>query len=218
MQVIIDLPINHTSIEHPWFIEAQDNPDAERRDWYLWSQDKPEYLGPWGQEVWHPSTSGYYYGLFWSGMPDLNLENPQVTAEMENVARFWLEDMGVDGFRMDAARHLIEEGSLQENTAATHEWWENFRPVYKTANPEALAVGEIWTNNAAVASYVEGDELDLAFDFDLAQHHQRCEYSGCQPIQRHDRQLRPVRQRSLGHLPDQSRHEQSHEPARFGGW
>jgi alpha-amylase len=169
IKIIIDLVLNHTSSEHPWFIEARDNPQSERRDWYIWSEDKPDYLGPWGQEVWHASPSGYYYGLFWSGMPDLNLENPQVTAEMENVARFWLEDAGVDGFRLDAARHLIEEGSTQENTEATHEWWKGFRKVYKASNPEALAVGEMWTQGPNVVTYLEGDELDLAFDFDLAE-------------------------------------------------
>ncbi len=169
IKIIIDLVLNHTSSEHPWFVEARDHPESERRDWYLWSEDKPGYLGPWGEEVWHPSPSGYYYGIFWSGMPDLNLENPQVTAEMENVARFWLEDAGVDGFRLDGARHLIEEGRIQENTQATHEWWKNFRTVIKASNPEALALGEIWTKNSEVVKYVQGDELDLAFDFDLAE-------------------------------------------------
>jgi alpha-amylase len=168
IQVIVDLVINHTSSEHPWFIEARDHPESEKRAWYLWSQDKPDYLGPWGQEVWHPSPSGYYYGLFWSGMPDLNLTNPQVTAEMGKITRFWLEDIGVDGFRLDGARHLIEEGSVQENTAATHDWWKRYRPVVKAANPEALAIGEIWSNDSSVVTYLQGDELDLAFDFDLA--------------------------------------------------
>jgi glycosidase len=161
--------LNHTSSEHPWFIEARDNPGSDRRNWYIWSQDKPNYLGPWGEEVWHPSPSGYYYGIFWSGMPDLNLKNPQVTAEIENVARFWLEDAGVDGFRLDGARHLIEEGSIQENTPETHAWWKNFRTVYKASKPQALAVGEVWTQDSDVAPYVQGDELDLAFDFDLAE-------------------------------------------------
>lgn len=169
IKIIIDLVLNHTSSEHPWFIEARADPGTEHRDWYLWSDTKPNYLGPWGQPVWHNSPTGYYYGLFWSGMPDLNLENPQVTAEMEAVARYWLEDMGVDGFRLDAARHLIEAGANQENTAATHAWWKGFRTVFKAANPEALAVGEIWTKSSAVAEYLQGDELDLAFDFDLAQ-------------------------------------------------
>jgi glycosidase len=101
-------------------------------------------------------------------MPDLNYTNPEVTDEMEGVARFWLEQVGVDGFRLDAARHLIEEGQNQENTEATHTWWRDFRTVYKAANPDALAVGEIWTNSYAVNDYLQGDELDMAFDFDLA--------------------------------------------------
>ena len=169
IKVIIDLVLNHTSSEHPWFVEARDNPESERREWYIWSQETPNYIGPWGQQVWHPSPSGYYYGLFWSGMPDLNYENSQVTAEMQDAARFWLEDAGVDGFRLDAARHMIEEGSIQENTAATHEWWQSFRAVYKASNPEALTVGEIWSKGSNVVSYLQGDELDLAFDFDLAE-------------------------------------------------
>jgi glycosidase len=102
-------------------------------------------------------------------MPDLNLENPQVTAEMERIARFWLEEGGVDGFRLDAARHLIEEGDVQENTEATHEWLKGFRRVYKGANPEAVVVGEMWTKGPNVVEYLQGDELDLAFDFDLAE-------------------------------------------------
>ena len=169
VKIIIDLVLNHTSSEHPWFVEARDNPGSERRDWYLWSEEKPDYLGPWGQEVWHDSPTGYYYGLFWEGMPDLNLENPQVTAELHKVARFWLEDLGVDGFRLDAARHLIEEGSSQENTQATHQWWKGFRTAVKASSPEALAVGEMWTKGPDIVSYVQGDELDLAFDFDLAE-------------------------------------------------
>lgn len=169
MRVIVDLVLNHTSSEHPWFVEARDHPESERRGWYLWSEERPDYLGPWGQEVWHASPSGYYYGLFWSGMPDLNLANPAVTVEMEDVARFWLEEAGADGFRLDAARHLIEEGSTQENTAATHEWLRGFRRVYKGADPEALVVGEMWTQGPNVVEYLQGDELDLAFDFDLAE-------------------------------------------------
>jgi alpha-amylase len=169
IKIIIDLVLNHTSSEHPWFVEARDMPGSERRDWYLWSEEKPNDLGPWGQEVWHDSPTGYYYGLFWEEMPDLNLENPQVTAEMHKVARFWLEDLGVDGFRLDAARHLIEEGSIQESTQATHQWWKGFRTVVKASNPEALEVGEMWTRGANVVEYLRGDELDLAFDFDLAE-------------------------------------------------
>jgi alpha-amylase len=168
IKIIIDLVVNHTSSEHPWFVEARDDPTSEWRDWYIWSQSNPGYIGPWGEAVWYPSPTGYYYGIFWSGMPDLNLTNPQVTAEMDNIAQFWLQDMGVDGFRLDAARHLIEEGKIQADTEATHEWWKNFRTFYKAINPQALTVGEIWASDYEVDKYVQGDELDLAFDFNLA--------------------------------------------------
>jgi glycosidase len=168
IKVIIDLVLNHTSSMHPWFIEAKDNPESERRDWYIWSANNPGYLGPWGEEVWHYSSTGYFYGIFSSGMPDLNLDNPQVTAEMENVARFWLEDVGVDGYRLDGARHLIEDGMVQVDTEATHEWLKTFRILYKGLNPDAMTVGEIWSKGSDVVTYVQGDELDLAFDFDLA--------------------------------------------------
>ena len=168
IRVIMDLVLNHTSSEHPWFQEARTGPDAERRDWYIWSDTDPGYIGPWSQDVWYPSGSAYYYALFWSEMPDLNYTNPDVTEEMEGVARFWLEQVGVDGFRLDAARHLIEEGQNQENTEATHAWWRDFRTMYTAVNADALAVGEIWTNNYAVNDYLQGDELDMAFDFELA--------------------------------------------------
>ena len=168
IRVIIDMVFNHTSVEHPWFQEARDNPESAWRDWYIWAEQDPNYRGPWNQEVWYPTVSGYYYAVFWSGMPDLNYTNPEVTAEMENVSRFWLDDVGVDGFRLDAARHLIEDGQEQENTEATHAWWRNFRTTYKAVNPQALTIGEIWTTNYEVVGYVKGDELDLAFNFDLA--------------------------------------------------
>jgi len=166
--VIMDLVLNHTAVEHEWFKEARDHPESARHGWYVWADENPGYKGPWGQDVWYPTIAGYYYAIFWSGMPDLNYTNPEVTAEMQNVAAFWLQDVGVDGFRLDAARHLIEEGEKQENSDATHTWWENFRPQYKAINPNAITVGEIWTTNRAVAKYVEGDELDMAFNFDLA--------------------------------------------------
>lgn len=168
IRVIMDLVINHTSTKNPWFIEARDDPQSSRHDWYIWSATNPGYLGPWNEQVWYPSAAGYYYAIFWVGMPDLNYRNVNVTNEMHNVANFWLQDVGVDGFRLDAARHLIEEGKSQADTASTHEWWAEFRPYYKNINPEAMTVGEIWTTNYSVVKYVEGDQLDMAFNFDLA--------------------------------------------------
>ncbi len=159
IRVIVDLVLNHTSAQHPWFQESLD-PASERRDWYVWSDQD-------GGEGWHADPSGYYYGYFWDQMPDLNYDNPEVTAAMQAVARFWLEDMGVDGFRLDAIKHLDEDGQVRENTPGTHTWLQGFHVFYKGVNPQAFAVGEVWSTSDVVAQYI-GDETDLAFEFDMA--------------------------------------------------
>jgi alpha-amylase len=167
IKVIIDLVINHTGRDHPWF-QASQSGDAQYRDWYVWEDTPPGFLGPWGQSVWHRAGNSYYYGIFWDGMPDLNLENPAVTETIYDITRFWLEDMNVDGFRMDAIRHLIENGPVQENTSETHAWLQAYHQYYKSVDPEAFTVGEAWTATRQVIDYV-GDEVDIAFEFDLAE-------------------------------------------------
>jgi alpha-amylase len=167
IRVILDLVLNHTSSQNPWFVGSWDSLSAYH-DWYIWSETNPGYYGPWGQQVWYPSHSQYYYALFWDQMPDLNYTNPAVTAEMENIVKFWL-DAGVDGFRLDAARHLIENGAQQVNTDATHAWYQQFRIFYKAIDPNAVTVGELAGEDAGVmATYTQGDQLDLALDFNLA--------------------------------------------------
>ncbi len=170
IRVIIDMVLNHTSDQHPWFKEAKMDVKSKYREWYIWSETDPKFKGPWNQRVWHPSMTGFYYGIFEAFMPDLNYNNPKVTREMNKVTAFWLEEVGVDGFRLDAAKHLIEEGAKQDNTASTHEWFTDFRPVYKKANPEALTIGEISGDTPqTLADYTGGDQLDLVFNFHLAQ-------------------------------------------------
>jgi glycosidase len=170
IRVILDLVINHTSDQHPWFRDAKRDKNSKYRDWYIWSETDPGYRGPWNERVWHSSTTGFYYGVFTSNMPDLNFNNRQVTKEIENVMEFWLTDVGVDGFRMDAIKHLIEEGKAQENTHATHEWLQkNFYPTYKRLDPEALAVGELFGNDMnSIGKYVNNKQFDMAFNFQLA--------------------------------------------------
>jgi len=170
IRVVIDFVLNHTSSKHPWFQAALD-PESPYHDWYTWRAESPGFAGPWGQTVWHyqgASAGGYFYGVFDSGMPDLNYANPDVGEQMLDVARFWMEDLGVDGFRLDGARYLIEDGRNLADTGATHDWYAEFRSYYKTIDPQAIAVGEVWTANTDVAPYVQGDELDLAFNFDMA--------------------------------------------------
>ena len=167
MIVIVDLVVNHTSVEHPWFIASTDG-DPQYDDWYVWSDESPTYRGPWGQQVWIPRGGRSYYAVFWDGMPDLNYNNAEVTQEMHDIARFWLEDMGVDGFRLDAIKHLIEEGSNQENTPSSHAWMQSFHAYVDSVDADALTVGEAWSTSYEAAEYVENDEVDLVFEFDLA--------------------------------------------------
>jgi len=167
IDVIVDLVLNHTSIEHPWFQGAR-TPGSEHDDWYLWSTTGVPFAGSGGQRVWHKDGDRWYYAFFWEGMPDLNVANPDVTAALNDVARFWLGDMGVDGFRLDAARHLIEDGKKLENTPATFTWLEDFRSRVKADYPDALILGEVFDATSISSRYVREGSLDLTFDFGLA--------------------------------------------------
>jgi alpha-amylase len=164
--VIIDLVINHSSSQHPWF-EASLLEDSPTSDWYVWKDEAPDWLGPWGQAVWHERDGVSYYGIFWEGMPDLNLRSAAATAEMHDIGSYWLDEINADGYRLDAARHLIEDGAIQEDTPETYEWLTGFTDAMHTASPDSLILGEIWTDSETVSSYVP-DSLDLTFEFGLA--------------------------------------------------
>ncbi len=161
IRIIIDLVLNHTSSQHPFFVDANNNPQSPYRDWYIWADS-------YSANQWYAGTTGYYYALFWSGMPDLNYKNPDVTAQMYNVVRFWLKDVGIDGFRIDAAKHLIEEGLQLEGTESTHVWLRDFYTMYKAENPEAYTVGEIYGAGAFAATAYTGDQLDQIFNFEMS--------------------------------------------------
>lgn len=160
IRIIIDLILNHTSSEHPFFVEANRDVDSRHRDWYIWSDTSR------GQ-YWHPGSHGFYYGFFSEGMPDLNYRNPEVTAEMFNVTRFWLKEVGVDGFRIDAAKHLIEEGEKIENTQSTHDWYKEFYEYYKSSSSGAYTVGEAFGAGAFIAKTYQ-NQFDHLFNFELA--------------------------------------------------
>ena len=165
IKIVIDFVGNHTSDQHPWFTASASN--ESKRDWYLWNSNKPSYNGPWGQEVWHERNGSYYYGLFWGGMPDLNYTNQDVTNEIKNTLRFWKEEVGVDGFRIDAVKHWIENGDQQENTAATLAWWRDLYVFRKSLDPGLMMVGEAWTSTQNIAPYSD-KRLDYCFEFDLS--------------------------------------------------
>jgi glycosidase len=161
IRVIIDLVLNHSSSQHPFFVDANNNPQSPYRDWYIWADSNPG-------NHWYAGKTGNYYAYFGSDMPDLNYKNPDVTAEMYNLVRYWLKDVGIDGFRIDAAKYLIEEGQKLEDTASTHAWFRNFYTLYKAENPQAYTVGEIYGAGAFAAKTYTGDQMDQIFNFEMA--------------------------------------------------
>jgi glycosidase len=167
IKVIVDFVINHTSSEHPWFKDALEG--GPHHDWYIWSKEDPHWPSVAGGNPWHLASNGeWFYGAFWEGMPDLNLRNPEVTAEIDRIADVWLDDLGVDGFRIDAAKHLIEDDAQhQTNTPQTLDWLADFTDHVHARHPDALIVDEVYDISTLAGKYVP-DSADLTFDFGLA--------------------------------------------------
>ncbi|MBL0275901.1 MAG: DUF3459 domain-containing protein [Anaeromyxobacter sp.] len=170
MKVILDMVLNHSSSAHVWFANSRTGPTAEKRDWYVWSATDPGWQKPWGGSAWYTTPSGAYYGIFDGSMPDLNLANPAVEAELVDSMRYWLS-RGVDGFRLDAVRYLTETGPGvgQVDQPATHAFLKRVRAALHQTHPAALLVAEAWATIETTATYYgDGDEVQLAFSFDQA--------------------------------------------------
>lgn len=175
IKVIMDLVVNHTSKEHPWFTQSATDKNSSYRDWYVWAEDSGRTTSGTSAagsgNPWHSLGGDHYLGIFWDGMPDLNFDNPDVRKEMTETGQFWLEQ-GVDGFRLDAAKHIYEDlqtDKSQETTNKNVAWWQEFRSGLNEVNPDAYLVGEVWDPSAAlIASYLDG-ALDSGFNFSLAE-------------------------------------------------
>ncbi len=297
LKVILDWVPNHTSVQHPWFLESK-NPDSPKRDWYIWRDQNPGWGRPWGArdpswyalktggsstkvifpgtiqsalgaQAWNPngdvtravetspgvfelvvalpkgnyeykvalngswsvnygknnqlngsnipleipaddtitkfvfdsnaktvidsvnnpdkvqapnavpprptfndpstpSSTSYYYGAFWEGMPDLNYRNPQVVNAMQGAMKFWLQK-GIDGFRLDAISYIFENDTDNApHNPATLDWMRETAKFVKSVQPDAMLVGEVWDKPDAVAKYFQnGAGEDLGFNFEL---------------------------------------------------
>ncbi|MFL5807081.1 MAG: glycoside hydrolase family 13 protein [Roseiflexaceae bacterium] len=122
IRVILDLVLNHTSDQHPWFVESRASRDNPKRDWYIWRDGKGDgppnnWASIFGGSAWErdPLTGQYYYHAFLKQQPDLNWRNPEVKRAMWDMVRFWL-DLGVDGFRLDAIATIFEHPDLPNHT------------------------------------------------------------------------------------------------------
>jgi len=174
IRVIVELVLNHTSDQHPWFQESRSSRDNPRRDWYVWSDTDTRYKGAriifldtetsnWARD---PVTKSYYWHRFFSHQPDLNYDNPAVREEMWSVMKFWLE-MGVDGFRLDAVPYLVErEGTSCENLPETHAVLKELRAKMDKEFPGKMLLAEANQWPADLRPYFgDGDEFHMAFHF-----------------------------------------------------
>ena len=165
IRILLDLVLNHTSDLHPWFQEARKGPNNPYRPYYVWSND-PQTLAKHPEWEWHevnksravtpskvtPDSSEQYYGFFWHEMPDLNFEYTPLHEELFQIGEFWVAEMGVDGFRLDAAKFLYGEAHPQKNIA----FWKSFLDRMRQVNPHFFMVGEVWDSPLRLAPYFEG--------------------------------------------------------------
>jgi maltose alpha-D-glucosyltransferase/alpha-amylase len=176
IRVIIEMVLNHTSDQHPWFQESRSSQDNPKRDWYVWSDSDTRYKGAriifldteksnW---AWDPVSKSFYWHRFFSHQPDLNYDNPAVREQMWNVMTFWLA-MGVDGFRLDAVPYLVErEGTNCENLPETHEVLKELRRRLDEKFPGRMLLAEANQWPADLRPYFgDGDEFHMAFHFPL---------------------------------------------------
>lgn len=172
IKVVMDMVINHSSDQSPWFKAAQD-PRSPYHGWYTWATPATDLkqISATGGRLWHAAANGgHYLGVFTAEMPDLDYDNPAVRAEMVKVGRFWL-DKGVDGFRLDAAQHIYDDSesdvdspvALKKNLA----WWREFHQGIDASNPHAWLVGEVARQNPDdLPPWMAS--LDAVFNFPLA--------------------------------------------------
>ena len=174
IRIIFDIAMNHTSEEHPWFVEAKKGKSNPFRDFYIWSANTDLYKDARiifkGMETsnWEPADDEYFFHRFFSFQPDLNYRNPQVLIEMAKNLLFWLEK-GVDGFRADAIPYLWkEDGTNCENLPQTHTIVKFFRATLDFVQPHTLLLAEACQKPIEVVKYFgDGDECNAGYHFPL---------------------------------------------------
>ncbi len=172
VRIILDLPINHTSNNHPWFLKAVSGDEEMKKRYFFREGNQPLTPG------WHSTTqdnsSLQYFGLFDTSMPDLNFDDPSVRNDVRAIAKFWL-DRGVAGFRLDAAKHVYGDtfGPLAEaQTANNNLWWLEFSNYCYSIRPDAILMGEVLGQEGEMRSHTLGLEglLDAQFMHGVREH------------------------------------------------
>lgn len=185
IKVIVDLVINHTSIEHEWFKESAASRTASKRDWYIWKDMPNNWESFFGGSAWEydKQTNQYYYHSFAREQADLNWNNPEVQKAIFDVIDYWLK-RGIDGFRLDVINNLTLRDSFPDNPIdkkhhkQIHMFDKNQEGIIETIKEiasfiknktnEAFTVGEISSDEVElIASYSEDDLLDVTFNFNF---------------------------------------------------
>jgi maltose alpha-D-glucosyltransferase/alpha-amylase len=180
LRVIIDLVVNHTSIEHPWFIESRSSKDNKKRDWYIWSDKRP---ANWDEGMVFPGvqkstwtldkvSKSYYFHRFYEYMPDLNTDNPEVRREIYRIMGYWLQ-LGVSGFRVDAVPFILESPAEGKQKPKMHfEYLQEMRKFLQWQKGNAVMLGEANVLPKDTMNYFgdEGDGIHLMFNFFVNQH------------------------------------------------
>ena len=176
IRVVADLVMNHTSDQHPWFVESRSSRTNPKADWYVWNDDDQRW--PEARVVfpdversnwtWDDVRQQYYWHRFYSHQPDLNYENPEVADSMIDLVRFWL-DLGFDGFRLDAVPYLFQrDGTAGEHLPETHAFVRRIRKELDVDYPGRILLAEANGWPGDVADYFgDGDECHLCFHFPL---------------------------------------------------
>ena len=178
--VLMDLVVNHTSDEHPWFQEARD-PESDRHDWYVWSKERPEdwnkgMVFPGVQEstwTYDRKARAYYFHRFYSFQPDLNMDNPSVREEVRRIVGYWLQ-LGVRGFRVDAVPFMIESVAPGKGEGDMRfKYLTELRSFIQWRSGDAILLGEanvLPDENRKYLGDEGGDRIHMMFNFFVNQH------------------------------------------------
>ena len=180
IRVLIDLVVNHTSNEHPWFKEARKDPNSKYRDWYIWSKKKPPRANhgmvfPGVQKsTWSYDeiARAWYFHRFYDFQPDLNTSNPEVQAEILKIMGFWIQ-LGVSGFRMDAVPFVIaSKGANVKKPTEQYDMLRRFREFLQWRQGDCIILAEANVPPETDFEYfgADGDRMQMMFNFHVNQH------------------------------------------------
>lgn len=178
IRIMIDLVLNHTSDQHPWFKQAREDPDSRFRNYYIWSEkkpknDSPDILFPGVQESnwsYDEKAGAWYYHTFYPNQPDLNVTNPVVQEEIKHIIRFWLQ-MGVDGFRVDAVPHMLRDKGPAKFKEDPHNFLRSLRKFADEHGKDIVLMGEADTKPDSYREFFgERDQLHMLLNFYLNNH------------------------------------------------